>query len=595
MVYCWLQVAPLPAVKFVKASDSHDSSGGGEIRNPGVGKASNIPEKQPVKSSMYPGFVKATSSDTSEINLEKILPKSNPYSMFVKASDSSDEIPVVPSTKSEPLSGFVKAGSSCEAAQKGAVFSAFVKSTSHYQSTDLTKVSSKIDSPKAGPLSLKGKHFKSALNKFSVERCNQQRTELDQTFYELSTHLREITKSMPQGQNTISALHMAVDKVRMAIVTKFVNQPKGTFTCNLEINYIYISKGVSSNKKGAKQSAYERAVSNLKKPYLKVIRLNPEKQELQCSDIDPQELAQQGAATFVPGMTKLGQATESNISTLGKGKKRSYAQLSRPVTEFLIIEPLVKNESFNATSILRQSADFNKMAVTYDFREVDLAPDQIFRVRCCLLLEGQMLADATGLSRTNAKAVVSEKALETLRECCWTIQTKKNEDTEEAGLTRDEIMGEIRKKAEEIPDSNVGNKLLKMMGWTGGGVGKHGDGIVDPVAAAGVINREGLGLQAEKGITSSFLPRIRAQIQEYTRSNKQQDLVFSPEFSKEERAMIHKECQKLGLKTKSHGKADQRYLVAGRKRNASELFDHVMRSGGETSKYTLIPPQCEQL
>jgi len=32
-----------------------------------------------------------------------------------------------------------------------------------------------------------------------------------------------------------------------------------------------------------------------------------------------------------------------------------------------------------------------------------------------------------------------------------------------------------------LADDNVGNKLLKMMGWTGGGLGKYNQGRVDPI------------------------------------------------------------------------------------------------------------------
>jgi len=47
-------------------------------------------------------------------------------------------------------------------------------------------------------------------------------------------------------------------------------------------------------------------------------------------------------------------------------------------------------------------------------------------------------------------------------------------------------------------ENNVGNKLLKMMGWTEGtGLGTAGDGRVDPIKTA--IYAEGVGLGASKG------------------------------------------------------------------------------------------------
>jgi len=47
-------------------------------------------------------------------------------------------------------------------------------------------------------------------------------------------------------------------------------------------------------------------------------------------------------------------------------------------------------------------------------------------------------------------------------------------------------------------ESNVGNKLLKMMGWTeGSGLGSNGEGRLDPIQTA--IYAQGVGLGASKG------------------------------------------------------------------------------------------------
>ena len=111
-------------------------------------------------------------------------------------------------------------------------------------------------------------------------------------------------------------------------------------------------------------------------------------------------------------------------------------------------------------------------------------------------------------TKSDAKLLASDKAVEELKKSCWTIQVKKWHS--EADVNRGEVLDNPEKKSAEseaIPDSNIGNKLLRMMGWTGGGVGKEGQGIAERVSAeqGTVINKEGLGLQAEKGIGKNFV------------------------------------------------------------------------------------------
>jgi hypothetical protein len=41
-----------------------------------------------------------------------------------------------------------------------------------------------------------------------------------------------------------------------------------------------------------------------------------------------------------------------------------------------------------------------------------------------------------------------------------------------------------------ISTSNVGHRLLQMMGWAGGGLGKSGAGIAEPITAQAVFDRQ---------------------------------------------------------------------------------------------------------
>ena len=144
---------------------------------------------------------------------------------------------------------------------------------------------------------------------------------------------------------------------------------------------------------------------------------------------------------------------------------------------------------------------------------------------------------------------------------------------------------------DSIPDDNIGSKLLKKMGWSGGGVGKDGQGIAEPVKAeAQLVRREGFGMSASRGIDRDFKSKVRDMLTDYLRSGSAEDMKYSPEFTNDERAVVHAEARKLGLRSRSYGQGDERYLVVGRKRSAGQLFQHVMMNGGATSKYELVPP-----
>lgn len=55
-----------------------------------------------------------------------------------------------------------------------------------------------------------------------------------------------------------------------------------------------------------------------------------------------------------------------------------------------------------------------------------------------------------------------------------------------------------------------------------------------------VFGRTGLGHEGEQGVTKVFKTRIRGMLQDYLRGSDMSDLAFSPLFSKEQRAEIHK-------------------------------------------------------
>ena len=74
-------------------------------------------------------------------------------------------------------------------------------------------------------------------------------------------------------------------------------------------------------------------------------------------------------------------------------------------------------------------------------------------------------------------------------------------------------------------------------------------------------------------------------------SGKTEQLVFSPDFSKEQRAALHKLCGRQKLKTKSYdGENGERYLVIQRTLTITQRIAAVLENGGETDSLRVLPP-----
>lgn len=277
-----------------------------------------------------------------------------------------------------------------------------------------------------------------------------------------------------------------------------------------------------------------------------------------------------------------------------KTRRSDNCQTLEDLSDFILVVDSHSSHGNNKlpdVEILRNSANFNKVVLKLEYE--DSADD----VSCSLVLADIVVSISHGATKEEAKLNAAKEALEYLCQCCYTIKRKQLVDSEAAGVTKEQLLSDIQNSKGAnpnavIPDSNIGNLLLRKMGWIGGGVGKDGKGIEEPVKAEMVIGREGLGLRAEKGIEKNFSEKVTKLLQDYVKSNDQYDLHFSSELSKEERAIIHKIGTKFGLKTQSKGSkiGNDRFLIVSRKRSAKELLEHVRESGGSTSKYELIPP-----
>ncbi|XP_054726816.1 uncharacterized protein LOC129236447 [Anastrepha obliqua] len=169
------------------------------------------------------------------------------------------------------------------------------------------------------------------------------------------------------------------------------------------------------------------------------------------------------------------------------------------------------------------------------------------------------------LKATKLKAF--SNALEILQKKCYSIKPNALRDTIKINKSNNQVVcGVAKQQADNAEDkkldaSNKGYKMMKLMGWTGGGLGSKTQGREEPVGYLLKNNRAGLGNESCKLDRNYF----RQILKNYVESDDIRELQFEPTFTKEERAMLHEIAGKFNLKSTSHGKDEERRLVISKK------------------------------
>ncbi|BFZ05955.1 hypothetical protein BsWGS_08994 [Bradybaena similaris] len=438
-------------------------------------------------------------------------------------------------------------------------------------------------------------HPKTALSKEEcLVACQKEASPVLQKIRRLAFEVLQLQSKLDQDPKAV--LHSAGNRVPVLLdfdVEQVVNNKAVSFSCRVLIEGIEVASDIGPSIKKAKTSACEATLKVIMMPRLEIIQtgnkhpvlkgtsslqnrnmcqIRPAQSDTVKASSDRSSYNRKFAGKTVPYYK------ETNVKSV-KSKRYGFKALE----DFIIVEPWHLTSAGGAVNVLKQSADFNKMLLEYDFFPQGMA------TRCVVKIEGEVVADVLDSTKVTAKTTASAQCLKSLRSCCWVLKTKQAVDST-TSVTKEEIQKEIQLKSNQISNDNIGSRMLQKMGWAGGGVGKDGTGISEPVSMVSVINRQGLGLSAECGISNDFRQRMKELIENYATSGSQEDLAFSSEFSIEERKIIHDECRKLNLRSVSRGKGQNRYLCVSRKRSANQLFDHVMACGGETAKYKLLPP-----
>ncbi|XP_055587927.1 uncharacterized protein LOC129740315 [Uranotaenia lowii] len=218
-----------------------------------------------------------------------------------------------------------------------------------------------------------------------------------------------------------------------------------------------------------------------------------------------------------------------------------------------------------------------------------------------------LLAKAFGDGEKSAKKNVKTEFFKEMHNHCYKIKRNRNSvqmssssvERKSVDQTVDHHGRKIVNDFSEnkIDKSNLGFKMLQKLGWSGGSLGSKNEGIIDPVNCQIRIGRQGLGggTPAEKpgqgsqqktgkidtrnqsyNIDINFYRQIMRNFRD---SGLDYDMVFSSEFTKEERALFHSMALQLQLKTRSYGKDEdntRQFVLLGRKHSPHELLERIL-------------------
>ncbi|NXU56410.1 NKRF factor, partial [Turnix velox] len=345
------------------------------------------------------------------------------------------------------------------------------------------------------------------------------------------------------ASDAIGILNNSASYNKMSVEYKYELMPNRSWRCQVYLQDHCLAEGFGT-KKTSKHAAAEEALKILQK-------------------------MQSNLASI-----KVTQVQKVGCSSRGSGRKKDLKDL------------VIYENSSNPVCTLNDTAQFNKMMVEYVFERMTGT-----RWKCKVMLEDEFIAEAVGLKKS-VKHEAAEEAVKILKKTQPTVINNLKKGTVEDVISRNEIRGRSAQEAfkQKIKEDNIGNQILRKMGWTGGGLGKDGEGIREPISVKEQFKREGLGLDVER-VNKIAKRDIEEIIRNYARSDSNIDLTFSTELNMDERKQIHQIAQKYGLKSKSHGQGHSRYLVVSRKRRKEDLLDQLKQEG-QVGHYELIMPEA---
>ncbi|XP_062538451.1 uncharacterized protein LOC134206737 [Armigeres subalbatus] len=194
-----------------------------------------------------------------------------------------------------------------------------------------------------------------------------------------------------------------------------------------------------------------------------------------------------------------------------------------------------------------------------------------------------LLSKSVG-QKKKVKQTCREEALQLLRKKCYKIKTNPNRCWDGCNVERLESVepvdhqgnpfrksSKLQTSKDQLKEDNIGFRMLRKLGWGGGPLGKHKEGIVDPIEVQAKRGRRGLGLPQLTPASSKTEPAnypnsflvdgfqleneafhidvsfYRDLMVNFKARQLGYDLIFSIDFTEIERALLCKIASDLNL------------------------------------------------
>lgn len=255
-----------------------------------------------------------------------------------------------------------------------------------------------------------------------------------------------------------------------------------------------------------------------------------------------------------------------NISKIGYLPPKLTSKDGRFLSNIADLTVFIRGE-MDSFAIVSRTAQLNGYQEEYFQEFIGSGCSTVLKIGCVEIARG------VGENKKLSKRDAANNGANILKEKCRVVDETVKKGMETVSIN-DLTGNKDDAQSSQAFHNDKGAVLMKLMGWKGGGLGRDEDGrtdIVEHNQARSGWDRGCIGTGAD-GRAKVTIEQAEIIVARYAQSSIMEDIAFSSELGNEERKIIHRGAQKYGLKSKSTGKGDQRYLVLGRTPRQKLLF-----------------------